>query len=66
MQLVFLHFNLEIKLASYNKLLKKDWEVKCSYHNNSKISVAINEIIFWMKNKVHSIKYILIDTNINF
>ena len=32
--LFFLYFDLEMKLASHNKLLKKTiTEVKCSYHN---------------------------------
>ena len=62
----FLYFDLEIKLASHNKLLKKyhTREVKC-YHNISKIWRTINEIICWMKNKIHNIKSILMDKIIN-
>ena len=70
----FLYFDLKIKLASYNKLLKKTMrEAKCSYYNqefeNNKYNIrriwgTINEIICWTKNNGHGIKSILINNHI--
>ena len=70
----FQYFDLKIKLASYNKLLKKTIrEAKCSYYNQEfesnkcnirKIWGTINEIICRTKNNGHGIKSILINNNI--
>ena len=70
----FLYFDLKIKLASYNKLLKKTMrEAKCSYYNQEfennkrntrRIWGTINEIICWTKNNGHGIKSTIINNHI--